>query len=412
MGQPQHSILIRGATVIDGTGRRPAPGQAVLVHGDRIAAIGPAASAAAGGAEMIEAAGLTLLPGLINMHAHLTHSGHPRRRHLPEEPDDVQVLRAARNALASLVSGVTTVRDVGCKGTLCQVVRDAVACGMLVGPRIVTSGRMITTSAGHGWRTGLRADTAGDLKKAVRTLVEEGADLIKVAASGGGGTPGSNVGAAQYTADELKVVVGEARRLGKRVAAHAIATDSIRNAVLAGIDTIEHCGWMDSDGRLTVDQDVVARMLAQGTTIVPTCTVWWRAAYDDFSDMSEDRKKMRAVREERARAWSAMHRAGIRFAAGPDTGIPDTYWDNFAWEVELFVEKVGLTPMEAIVAATRSAATALGLEDEIGTVELGKVADLLLVEGDPLTDIGALRRVNRVFRAGRPVVERGRLLVA
>jgi len=167
---------------------------------------------------------------------------------------------------------------------------------------------------------------------------------------------------------------------------------------------------MGTDGHLEVLDDVIGAMLSQGTTVVPTCTVWYRAAYDDLAHMSEDRKRMRAVRDERSAAWADMHRSGIRFAAGPDTGVDDTYWENFVWELDLMVQKVGFTTMDAITAATRNAAIALGMDQEIGTLEPGKVADLLLVEGDPLADLAALRQVNRVFRAGSVVVENGHLV--
>jgi imidazolonepropionase-like amidohydrolase len=343
------------------------------------------------------------------MHAHLCMSGAPGRRGLAHEPTEVQLLRAAQNAQVSLASGVTTIRDLGGTGCITQIVRDAIAQGIIVGPRIVSCGRLITTTAGHGWSHGLRADTAEEMKKAARILVEERADVLKVAASGGGGTPGSNVAAPQYSADELSALVAEARRLGKRTAAHAIGTVSIRNAVVAGIDTIEHCGWMGMDGRLEVDESTIGLMLKQGTTVVPTVTVWYRSAYDNFDNMSEDRKRMRAVREERTAVWTRMHAAGIRFATGPDTGVDDTYWDNLAWELELMVERMKISALDAIAAATRNSAEGLGLEHEIGTVQSGKVADLLLVEGDPAADITVLRRIKLVLRAGKPLVRRGAL---
>jgi len=407
----QSGLLFRGVRVIDGTGRPAVTNQNVLVHGERIQAVGPAASRPSEGVEIVEGAGCTLLPGLINMHAHLCMSGAPGRRGLADESVETQLLRAARNAQVSLASGATTVRDLGGTGRLTQTLRDAVAQGLIVGPRIITCGRVITTTAGHGWPHGYHADTADELKKVARTLVEERVDVLKVMASGGGGTPGSNVAAPQYSVDELRVLVAEARRLGKPVATHAIGTESIRNAVLAGIDTIEHCGWMAMDGGLEFDESLIERMLAQGTTVVPTVTVWYRAAYDDLKDMSEDRKRMRAVREERTAAWTKMHAAGVRFATGPDTGIHDTYFDNLAWELELMVEHMGVSPLDAIAAATHHSAVGLRLEHEIGTVTPGKIADLLLVEGDPATEIGALRRVRLVVRAGRPVATPGALMV-
>ena len=393
-------LLIRGATVIDGTGGPPLPDHAVLVEDDRIEAVGPSSSLASDGAEVFDATGLTLLPGLINMHMHLSSTG---AQAMQAESDEDTLLQVTRNARLALTTGVTTVRELGCRQCISQTARNAIIRGVLVGPRIVSAGRIITTSAGHGWASGIRADSAEDLKRAARQLVEEQVNLFKVCATGGGGTPGTNVGAAQYSTDELKVLVEEAQRFGRKIAAHCNGTAGTRNAVQAGIDTIEHCGWMGSDGRLEIDEDVIGAMLDQGTTVVPTCAVWYRPAYDDFTNMSEDRRLMRAAREGRTASWTAMYRAGIRFATGTDT------LDPLPREIELMVNEMGISPMEGIVAATRNGAEGLGLDYLIGTIEPGKEADLLLVEGDPLADLGALRQVNRVYLAGKLVVDKGYL---
>ena len=397
------TLLICGAKVIDGTGRAPLEDHAVLVTDELIEAVGPSSSLAADGADVVDATGLTLLPGLINLHAHM-HQG--LQDPGGEDPEADMLVRAIRYARLALLSGVTTVRDVGTRGRISQTVRNAIIKGVIVGPRILSSGLGITTTGGHGWMNWIRADSAEELKRAARHLVEEQVNVFKVAATGGGGTPGSNVGAAQYSADELKVLVEEARRFGRRVAAHCNGTAGTRNAVEAGIDTIEHCGWMGPGGRLEVDEDVIGAMLEQGTTVVPTFAVWYRRAYVyvDPSTISEDVRYMRAVRADRTASWKAMHDAGVRFATGTDT------LDPLSKEIELMVNEMGISPMEAIVAATHNSAEGLGLEYLIGTIEVGKEADLLLVEGDPLSDLGALRRVNRVFRAGKLVVDRGYLV--
>jgi imidazolonepropionase-like amidohydrolase len=373
---------------------------AVLLQDGRIARVGAAETLAADvtDADVLDATGCTLIPGMFNLHAHLCS---PNQRGLPRSPDNLPMW-ATRNARFCLATGQTTIRDAGCPERHSLVVRDAIEARILAGPRVVACGRGITTSAGHGWRTWLRADTADELKKAVRELVEEGVDHIKVAATGGGGTPGSNVGAAQYSADELKVLVAEARRLGKRVAAHCNGTAGTRNAVEAGVDSIEHCGWMGADGKLEFDQAVVQQMLDKGTTVVPTCSVWYRPGYEDWDSLSDDQKNMRAAREERAAAWKAMYQAGVRFATGTDT------WDPLGRELELMVDEIGLTPLQALVAATRTSAETLGIED-VGTIEPGKQADLVLVDGDPAADIRAVRNISRVYRAGRLVAERGLL---
>lgn len=390
------STIIRGVQVIDGRGGPPLQDHDVLVEDGLIASVRPRGHAAHDGAGVIEGAGTTLIPGLVNMHAHLRGGGRGT-----EESDEVALLRAAQNARLSISWGVTTLRDAGSTGRLSQTIRDAIASGLIAGPRIVSAGRIITTSAGHGWRSGIRADNVDEMRKAVRHNVEEGVDTIKIAATGGGGTPGSNVGAPQYSVEELVAAVEEAHRLGKRVLVHCNGTAGTRNAVAAGVDTIEHIGWMGADGRLDVDDGVIAGMIERGITVVPTMSVWFRPGYDNIEKLSSDQKKMRAVRLERTAVWTAMHRAGVRFATGTDT------WDSIAREIELMVSEMTLSPMESIVAATRDSAIGLGLESEIGTVETGKSADLVQLEGDPLMDITNIRRVSRVWKSGHLVVEGG-----
>ncbi len=390
-------LLIRAARIIDGTGVAPLVAHDVLVDGDRIAAVGPRGSLQTEGAETFDASGSTLLPGFVNMHAHLRGGA----RGTAELPDDVALLKAAQNARLAIAGGVTTLRDAGSTERLSQTIRDAIASGLLTGPRIISAGRIITTSAGHGWKHGLRADDATELRKAVRQNVEDDADTIKIAATGGGGTPGSNVGSAQYSASELTVATEEAHRLGRRVLVHCNGTLGTKNAVAAGVDTIEHIGWMGEDGTLEVIDAVIADMLTQGITVVPTMSVWYRPGYDDIASLSADQKKMRAVREDRTAAWARMYQAGVRFAAGTDT------WDPIARELELMVSELGLTAMQAIVAATRDSAIGLGEGDLIGTIESGKRADLVLLGGDPSVDLAALRRVERVWVAGRLAVVDG-----
>ncbi|MBM4421158.1 MAG: amidohydrolase family protein [Chloroflexi bacterium] len=394
------AVLIRDAKVIDGLGGEPLLAHDVLLAGGTIAAVGPTGTLAAPGAATFDAGGRALLPGLINLHVHL------RRDDLRfDEPHPVQVLQALRNLIGCLRAGITTVRDVGCTERVSQVARDAVAAGLAPGPRVISSGQGITTTAGHGWSRWLRADDAGELRKRVRELVDAGADAIKVAASGGE-TETSNAFTAQYTTSELATLVDDAHRLGKRVAAHADATDSIRGAVDAGVDTIEHCGWMGADGTLEVDDRTVARMLAQGTTVVPTLAMWYRPAYDDLARLSPAQRRMRAVRDERALAWRAMWQAGVRFGAGTDT------WDPLWRELGLMVERIGVSPLQAIAAATSAAAAGLGQGDRLGAIRPGYAADLVLVNGDPERDVTSLARVERVWKDGAVVVEGERVVVA
>ena len=398
------SVVIRNVTVIDGTGAAPRPAQDLRVEDRRIVAIGATGTVPTNGATPTDGGGGTLLPGLIDMHCHLA-----TKVALGETPDQ-QLLRALQNARRALAAGVTTLRDAGSTFRVSQTVRDAIDTGLTAGPRIVSCGRMIAPTA-YGRGPGrLQVDSAAEMRVAVRRLVEEGVDAIKVTVAGGGSSPGSNVGASHYSAFELNVLMHEARRLGKRVAAHAIGTPGIRLAVRAGVDTIEHCGWMSEDGGLDVDARVVDEMRSRGTTVVPTMGVWYRPGYDDLEHLSNDQRKMRAVRTERTAAWREMFRGGVRFAAGPDTWEPHLPAFALARELELMVGELGLTPLEAIVAATSAAAVGLGLDSEIGSVTTGKVADLVLLKGDPLGDLSALHRIAGVWRGGRLAVQEGRVV--
>jgi len=396
------SWLIRDVTVLDGVAA-PRPHADVAIVDGLITGVGTALGQPPG-ARVVEGRGRTLLPGLIDMHGHLGSSAPPG------ETADWRLVRCARNARAALRGGVTTMREVGNRERVGQSVRDAIAAGMLAGPRLLTSGRMIApTNYGRPLER-VTADDARELRVAVRTLVEEGVDSIKISVSGGGSSRGSNVGRAHYSTQELEIVVAEAHRLGKRVAAHAIATEGIRSCVDAGVDTIEHCGWMGVDGRLEVDDGLIDRLAVQRITVVPTMAVWYRPGYDDLPSLSPDQRLMRAVREERTAVWRAMHERGVRFAAGPDAWEALAPEHALVREVELMVRTLGLAPLEAIRAATDRAAEALGLADAIGTIAAGKRADLVLCGGDPLARIEDLRRRDAVWQGGRLAVEDGRVV--
>jgi imidazolonepropionase-like amidohydrolase len=274
----------------------------------------------------------------------------------------------------------------------------------------VACGRAITSTGGHGHAHGLEADSVDDLRRVSRQLMKGGVDFLKVIATGGGGTVGSNVRAPQYTIDELRTVVDEAHRLARLVTVHAIGTEGIRRAVAAGVDGVEHCGWMAMTDGLEYDEATVGAMVAGGVVVTPTLTVWYRKAYDDFENMSPDRRAMRAVREERTALYRRMADGGVRFAAGPDTGIHGTRFEEFAWEVELFAETMGFTPAQALATTTTNAARAVGRADDLGAIGPGRLADLVLVEGDPTRDPTALRRVRAVIRDGRVIVENGGVL--
>ena len=404
-----------GVTLIDGTGAPARRDMTVEVEDGRIAVVaGTRAAASDTGIDQVDGHGLTLLPGLIDGHVHLLLQ--PDVSNLAEwdraqDDDDATLLLRASVAAAQLLGGgVTTARDCGGRGGLPIAVRDAIARGTLPGPRILASGPVITRTGGHGHRFGLVADDAPALRRVAQELLRGGVDSVKVMATGGNLSGDSRPERPQYTAAELAVIVAEAHRGGRRVTAHAHARAGIANAVDAGVDSLEHCSWLGERGR-DYDPALVERMVRAGTFVDFTPAVSYRLVEGRQEGWSELRTRLRAVREIRVPTMVPMWRAGVPFYFGSDAGTPLTFFEDFALVLELSVLEGELPAAVVLAAGTGTAARALGIGDETGTIAVGKAADLLLVDGDPLADIRALRRVRRVYRSGRLVVEDGRAVV-
>jgi imidazolonepropionase-like amidohydrolase len=391
-------LILVGATLIDGTGAPPEAGRAVVVADGRIADIVPAARAPAG--PVLRLDGLRLVPGLINCHVHLCLGAEADPvRPLLDDPPGLTTLKAALRARRTVEAGVTTVRDLGGKDYLEFSVRRAIADRLLPGPRVLAAGRGICMTGGHGWWFGREADGPDDARKAVREQLKMGADVIKIFATGGVMTPGVEPGSPQLTDSEIRAAIDEARRAGRRVAAHAHAASGIRACVDAGITSIEH--------GVFVDQDLATRMKQTGVYLVPTLVAPAAiAAGGEAAGIPAFMvRKARAVLEAHGRGFELAVRTGVPIAAGTDAGTPLNAHGSMVPELALMV-RYGLSPMDALRAATSSAAAALGLEREVGRVAPGFVADLLAVEGDPLVDIAALAQVRLVLANGEPVVNR------
>jgi imidazolonepropionase-like amidohydrolase len=388
--------VIRAGRLIDGTGSAPRLDQAVYVQNGRITAIGPAADIPAD-ADVVDLSGSTVLPGLIDCHVHLVFSRSANALGDLLAEDDLQlVLRGVAAAREALGAGITTVRDLGGRGGVTFRLRDAIASGLIAGPRIVAAGSPITTSGGHCHFLGLEADGKRAVRAAARRELESGANCLKITATGGRMTPGSDIGRAQYTVDEICAAVDEARGANVTVAAHALGTAGIRNATEAGVDTIEHCNWLTPDGRVELDQAVAGRMADRGTAVVPTLVPLARSAA--------------ALREQVVSSMRQVRELGVRIVAGTDAGVSLTPFDSLPGELEILVSEVGLSPLQAIQAATGDAASAIGIADTVGTLVAGRAADLLAVEGDPSVRIGDLRAVRMVIKGGRRVAEHGVVL--
>lgn len=391
-------LLIEGATVVDGTGGPPRPGESVLVEGNRIAAVGPGVSAPDGApVERIDAAGKTLMPGLIDCHCHISF-GESRTQ---EEQDlytgvESRTLRSAFNLGKVLRAGVTGFSAPGGSYYIGVALRDAVAAGMLRGPRLTTAGRFITTSNGIAdfyptsvgvpeSSIGTVANTIDEMRAEVRVQIKNGVDFIKIGDTATG----------EWTAfrrDEIAAITEMAHQLGRSVTIHARGSQAVDFAVSAGVD------WIMHGDRMT--DDVIERLAASGIPLCPTLTLianlyeWGHLV--GVPEHKKDAYKKLLI-DCAAPALAKAHQAGVAFMAGSDSGFSVTpYGEWHARELELLMTYAGLSSLEAIRAATANGAVALGLEGEVGTVEAGRIADLLLVDGDPVADIGVLQDRDRL----------------
>ncbi len=407
------TLAIRASRLIDGTGQAPLTDTTLLVdeHG-RIAAVGPTSSVSVpAGAEALDLDGATVLPGLHDCHVHFVFSaGTDPLGDVLREDDLALTLRASANARRALAAGVTTVRDLGGRGGTILALRDAIDGGLVSGPRILVHGAPITLTGGHCYFLGMEADTEDEVRHAVRLQVKQGVDGLKIMSTGGRLTPRTNPSRAQYTVPQLSAAVEETRRAGLRIAAHGHGAEGIRNAVAAGVDTIEHCSWVveeDDVERVELDQEAARAMAVHGIFVVPTLMPAALAQDRPADSLSEGSRRNARLRPGVIASHRQMRGMGVRFAAGTDSGVVATPSDGLPFELQLMVDDLGFTPLEAIRAASGDAAIALGVADDRGTLRPGRRADLLVVEGDPAVDITALRQVRTVFKDGQVVVEDG-----
>ncbi len=383
---------------------------AVVLEGGRIAFAGPAAELEPNhleGALVEELPGHTLLPGLLDGHTHLSFTA---GRHHEEVVDEIsretdmqQVVRTAANAQKCLRAGLTTVRDLGGRRDVVPTVRDAIYSGRIAGPRILSCNVPITVTGGHIHFVGWEANEEWELRQAVRTLIKHGADVIKICASGGNMTAESNPLMTQYSAEQLGVVVAEAHKLDTPVAAHAIPAESIRNCIEAGIDTIEHCVWLGPDGGYAYDAGAMATAVEKDLTVSITLAGVLRGYLDDVPHSEDMRAAMNIdgpLEEERVNLFRSIWQSGVNLIVSSDAGVRYTPFDDFYISLRCAVELLGIPAAEVLLMATRNPAKGLGVLGERGTLEAGKVADVIAVAGNPLADIKAMADVKLTIIGG------------
>jgi len=407
---PREAILIKAGRLIDVRNGRVLTDQAILIEGDRIKEVGPAqavSSHAPAAARVIDLSSSTVLPGLIDCHTHLTfdpgHTGYAALGiSVPRE-----ALYGAKNAKVTLEAGFTTVRNLLAHGYSDVALRDAIEAGDVPGPRIDAAGPCVGVTCGHFDNSLLApefhsttesiADGVPAVIAKVREEVKYGADVIKISATGGVLSKGDSPEATQFSDEEIRAIIIEAHRLGRKVAAHAHGAAGIKQAVLAGVDSIEHGSFIDGEA--------IRLMKEKGTYLVPTLYLsdWFIENYQrlrvpEFM-VEKARVVMPAARQNIARAF----KAGVKVAFGTDAAV---YPHGLNAREFAVMVKLGLTPMQSIQAATVNAADLLGWSDRIGSIEAGHFADIIAVSGDPLADVSALEHVAFVMKGGQVVVKR------
>lgn len=384
--------------IIDAVNENPIENGIILIRGNTISALGEGGRLdIPKGAEIYDLSGKTVLPGLIDLHYHsmLDHES-AYSSNTWEDPDAMVALRAANNLKTSLEAGVTTVRDIGGVRDIPSSLKKALAMKLIPGPRFYTAGRIITNSGGHAWEFSEIADGNDQILRAIRSRFPEGAprcDLIKITWNLPGG----------YTNEEIRTAVETTHRYGRKISIHAFQPESIHACVEYGVDTIEH-GW-------EIDSKTIPLAVKNKTIIVPTMYVVAKMLADERVKAEYKEETYEKVMDQWKKYWVMILdnlkpyvAAGGLIALGTDCGCFPLNFDDAPNELITYSE-LGLTPFQVVQAGTINAAMALGIEDRTGTLEQGKWADLIVLDGNPLDDLESLKRLNMVILDGDVVVD-------
>ncbi|NLJ99110.1 MAG: amidohydrolase family protein [Tissierellia bacterium] len=393
-----NKTLYKGFTMIDGTGKEPVSNAWFLVEGKKITKIGQGDDLpSAEDINIVDLDDKVVMPGLINSHVHITMEpvGDPFSL-LMSESLAKTALRGAANLRKHLLSGTTYFRDLGAPGGVDLALRDAVKEGLIEGPEFLAASKVVTMTGGHGWPMGREADGVDETRKAAREQLKEGADLIKIMATGGVMTQGVEPGSPQLSKEEMESAIIEAHKAGKKTASHAQGTEGIKNAILAGIDSIEH--------GIFLDDEVIQLMVEKGVYLVPTLVAPYFIVENGVeAGIPKDAvDKSEMVMGSHMESFRKAYEAGVKIAMGTDAGTPFNLHDGAPYELKLMVD-CGMTPMESLVSSTKTSAELLGIDEEYGTLEEGKFADFLVLDESPLDNLDTLFNINSVYKLGQLV---------
>lgn len=407
-------LAIKNVKLFDGTGKLPYGPVNVVIEDDKIASVGPANELLIPEtADVLDGTGKFLMPGLIDSHVHITGSGDPDRLKRMKELVPHAAIRASLNAKATLEAGFTAIRDAGAAFLVDVALKQAVNEGLVPGPRMQVACRGLSITGGHGdtrngWPPEIEfkgryvVDSPDEARRAAREQLRDGADHIKLHATGGVMSEGDVPTARGLTLEEMKAAIEEAHNVGKKAMAHAQGSTGIKNAILAGISSIEH-GFYLTD-------EIIELMLKKDVFLVPTLSavhhIVERGVEAGIPEYGV--RKAKEAQEAHLQSFAKAYRAGVKIAMGTDAATPFNYHGKNALELELMV-KAGMKPIDALLSATKMGAELMGWGDKLGKVKPGFWADLILVDGDPLADIKILQdtsKISVVIKAGKIVVDR------
>ena len=408
-------LLLRAGRLLDGTGGPAQEQMAVLVQDGKIKSVGPGHELRlpdGANGEVLEFPAATLLPGLIDCHTHTNMPGNGRRGedvHVNDD-DDLRLLRSAHNVATALQTGVTTLCDCGGWHHTTFSLKEGIRHGLIPGPRVLASGRPITITGGHCWFMGSEADGIDGVRHEARQLIKEGADFLKVMATGGS-TQGTDPFRPAFSMEELQAIAEEGHRRNKLVTAHCRTNAAMRMAVDAGFDVIMHGWFTDSTGARVFDEELARHIAEHKVWVNPTLHITrsrlllLQAKKENGGltlDEEAQLQRMEAGHQQNLVNTQRLLEAGVRLMAGSDCGWGVYPFGRFDLELQAMVNG-GLSPMQALVAATGGNAEALGISGEVGAVTPGKEADLVVVDGKPDEAVSDVAKVLAVFKAGKRV---------